>query len=267
MISIKKGLSVGFSTLLAAFLMLSVVTPAHATTQLFPVTVCHHTPGNNVTLTFQNWPSYSGHLGQPHNGSTFDSIGACASPTPTATPRPTVSEVCKPKQGGGWQWAQNYLTPPNFAYAGPNTYNVSIKNAWCNNNAPTPTPSATSSATPTATATATPVESTDPTPTATASATVAPSETPTATPTTEPTATPVAVTTSDNRSDGSQAALDCVSGSQNGRKDCNTAVGGGYMPAHTGSLPETGGSPLAGYTAIAMIMGSIGMYLRQRFTL
>ena len=43
--------------------------------------ICHNTPANQVTLSFQNEQSYSGHLGQPHSGSTFDTDGACVEPT------------------------------------------------------------------------------------------------------------------------------------------------------------------------------------------
>lgn len=52
-------------------------------------TVCHHTPGNQVTLNFQNIQSYLGHLGTPHSGQTYDTPGACVDPTPTPTPSPT----------------------------------------------------------------------------------------------------------------------------------------------------------------------------------
>jgi hypothetical protein len=48
-------------------------------------TICHHTPGNDVTISFQNQQAYEGHLGQPHNEQTFDTDGACqedTSPTP-----------------------------------------------------------------------------------------------------------------------------------------------------------------------------------------
>jgi hypothetical protein len=66
-------------------------------TQTPSFTLCHHTPGNSVTHTFQNIQSYLGHLGTPHSGSTFDTAGACPSPTasptatPVVTPVPTVS--------------------------------------------------------------------------------------------------------------------------------------------------------------------------------
>lgn len=48
--------------------------------------ICHHTPGNDVTLEFLNEQSYSGHLGIPHSGSTFDTDGACESTSPSVSP-------------------------------------------------------------------------------------------------------------------------------------------------------------------------------------
>lgn len=53
--------------------------------------ICHHTPANQVTLTFHNLQSYIGHLGTPHSGQTYDTDGACQQPTPTPTKKP-----CKP---------------------------------------------------------------------------------------------------------------------------------------------------------------------------
>lgn len=60
--------------------------------------ICHHNPGNDVTLSFQNEQSYSGHLNQPHNDSTYDSDGPCATPSPTASPTstPTASPTSTP---------------------------------------------------------------------------------------------------------------------------------------------------------------------------
>ena len=57
----------------------------------FPKTICHHTPANQVTLTFQNQQSYNGHLGQPHSGQTYDTNGACVTPTPSVSPSPSVT--------------------------------------------------------------------------------------------------------------------------------------------------------------------------------
>lgn len=69
---------------------------AYATS--FPKTICHHTPANDVTLTFQNQQSYNGHLGQPHNNSTYDTNGACeqASPSPSVSPSPSASASASP---------------------------------------------------------------------------------------------------------------------------------------------------------------------------
>lgn len=60
--------------------------------------ICHHTPANNVTLTFQNQQSYNGHLGTPHSGSTYDTDGACRiiSPTPSITIAPTNTPSVTP---------------------------------------------------------------------------------------------------------------------------------------------------------------------------
>lgn len=55
----------------------------------FNATICHHTPGNNVTLNFNNLQSYLGHLGQPHSGQTFDTNGPCPTPSPSPTVAPT----------------------------------------------------------------------------------------------------------------------------------------------------------------------------------
>ena len=49
----------------------------------YPKTICHHTPGNEVTLTFHNAQSYNGHLGTPHNDQTYDTDGPCEDSQPT----------------------------------------------------------------------------------------------------------------------------------------------------------------------------------------
>jgi hypothetical protein len=71
-----------------------VVTLASA--PLFPKTICHHTPGNKVTHTFQNWQSYSGHLGTPHNNQTYDTDGPCPTATPTASPTASPTSSATP---------------------------------------------------------------------------------------------------------------------------------------------------------------------------
>lgn len=83
---------------ITALVFAVLVVPAHATYNLFPKTICHHTPGNNVTHTFQNWQSYSGHLGQSHSRSTYDTDGACPTASPTASPTatPTVTPTVTP---------------------------------------------------------------------------------------------------------------------------------------------------------------------------
>ena len=87
------ALFVAFLTLIVYFSL--VARGAEATVN--PPTLCHHTPGNKVTKTFNNWQAYFGHIGQPHNGSTYDTQGACVEPsvTPTLTPTPIPEEECK----------------------------------------------------------------------------------------------------------------------------------------------------------------------------
>jgi hypothetical protein len=107
-------------------------TRAGATKATFDtITICHHTPGNDVTLTFHTPQAYLGHLGTPHSGQTYDSVGACSQPsvTPSITPtievtptpsiepsvtpevtpteEPRVTPTDEPKGNGG--------TPPTFA--------------------------------------------------------------------------------------------------------------------------------------------------------
>jgi hypothetical protein len=131
--NILKYAAVG-SVALAMFAF--IVAPVHATyQQVFPVTICHHTPGNKVTHTFQNWQSYSGHLGNPHNQQTYDTIGACPTPTPTATPRVTASPT---------PTATPTATPTVTPTASPSA----TPSATPTN---TPDPTSTPSATPTAT--------------------------------------------------------------------------------------------------------------------
>lgn len=60
--------------------------------------ICHHTPGNDVTLSFQNQQSYEGHLGTPHNDQTYDTDGACPEPTPEVSAQPTVEPT--PEENG-----------------------------------------------------------------------------------------------------------------------------------------------------------------------
>jgi len=43
----------------------------------YPVTICHHTPGHDVTLTFSNEQSYSGHINSHHDEHVYDTAGAC----------------------------------------------------------------------------------------------------------------------------------------------------------------------------------------------
>lgn len=71
-----------------------VIVLTNTRSQLFPKTICHHNPSHGVTLTFENWQSYSGHLGQPHNGQTYDTDGPCPTASPTASP--SATPTCTP---------------------------------------------------------------------------------------------------------------------------------------------------------------------------
>jgi len=62
---------------LIIFSVFAIANPASSFAVDFPITICHHNPGNEVTLTFQNQQSYEGHLGTPHSGSTYDTPGPC----------------------------------------------------------------------------------------------------------------------------------------------------------------------------------------------
>ena len=90
----KKALIGIIATALATFLVVSLARTVWATE--FPKTICHHTPANNVTLTFQNHQSYNGHLGQPHNNQTFDTNGPCVVPSPSPTASPTATPSATP---------------------------------------------------------------------------------------------------------------------------------------------------------------------------
>jgi len=94
-------------------------------------TICHHNPGNDVTLSFNNEQSYSGHLGTPHNDQVYDTDGPCVEVTPTVTVTPTVSPTDTPKKDceGGEEYSIAQLCQPTPTV--------------------TPTPTASPSATPT----------------------------------------------------------------------------------------------------------------------
>lgn len=85
------GIIFGLAFCLFLWALFSFKASAH---QEYSKTICHHTPGNNVTLTFHTPQAYQGHLGQPHSGQTYDTNGACEevtpTPTPTVTPTPPV---------------------------------------------------------------------------------------------------------------------------------------------------------------------------------
>ncbi len=95
-----------FSTMLfVAMLFLANVGTVQAAPPAPFIVICHHTPANDVTLSFQNQQSYDGHLGTPHSGSTYDTIGAC-SVAPTATLVPTLTPTNTPTTDPG-------VTPTN----------------------------------------------------------------------------------------------------------------------------------------------------------
>ncbi len=62
----------------------------------FSITICHHTPANEVTHTFNNLQSYLGHLGTPHSGQTYDTGGVCGGGTPPPPPSPSSSPTPSP---------------------------------------------------------------------------------------------------------------------------------------------------------------------------
>ncbi len=99
---------------------------AEATKPAIYKTICHHTPGNDVTLEFLNEQSYDGHLGTPHSESTHDTDGACQEPEETPTEEPTPTET--------------QCIPTDVAYV------LSRDEEYCE---PTPTPSPTETVTPT----------------------------------------------------------------------------------------------------------------------
>jgi hypothetical protein len=85
------------------YTLVSLMTVGTVTSAVFAVQVpykiiCHHTPGNNVTLEFQNLQSYEGHLGTPHNDQTFDTDGPCVqtSPTNSVSTTPTITQAVTP---------------------------------------------------------------------------------------------------------------------------------------------------------------------------
>lgn len=71
-------------------IVLAFFTTRALASQLDPYKViCHHNPAQDVTLSFQNEQSYTGHLGTPHNDQVYDTDGACTEVTPTLTPTAT----------------------------------------------------------------------------------------------------------------------------------------------------------------------------------
>lgn len=88
--NILISIIVGFAILIGGLVLVSS-SYAHG----LHFVLCHHTPGNEVTLTFHTIQGYVGHLGTPHSGSTYDTPGPCEeeepSPTPSVSPSPTPS--------------------------------------------------------------------------------------------------------------------------------------------------------------------------------
>jgi hypothetical protein len=85
------------------YTLVSLMTIGTLTSAVFAVQVpykiiCHHTPGNNVTIEFQNIQAYTGHLGTPHNDQTFDTDGPCVQTTPsnTISLTPTLTSILTP---------------------------------------------------------------------------------------------------------------------------------------------------------------------------
>jgi hypothetical protein len=91
----KQYFIIGLISFFVGLAALGFAQPAQAIQLDFSKTICHHTPGNTVTHTFNTLPAYLGHLGTPHSQSTYDTDGACQDVVePTAKPTPTP---CKPK--------------------------------------------------------------------------------------------------------------------------------------------------------------------------
>jgi hypothetical protein len=87
--------------LVAALLFLFVVwylyiKPVHASVNNnnFSITICHHNPNHNETLTFHAFQAYLGHLGTPHSGQTYDTEGSCSSSIPS--PSPSLEPTSEP---------------------------------------------------------------------------------------------------------------------------------------------------------------------------
>jgi len=88
--SLIKGLT------FTLFLMLSA-TPAFAVAPAPYKVICHHTPAQDVTLSFLNEQSYNGHLGTPHSGEVHDTDGECEEATVTPTIEPTITSEPTPE--------------------------------------------------------------------------------------------------------------------------------------------------------------------------
>lgn len=97
----NKKLIVILAITIGVLLTLVWVSRAGATAPEPYKVICHHNPGNNVTLSFQNEQSYSGHLGTPHNDQVFDTEGECPpDQDPTCTPTPTpLPDFCPEDEG------------------------------------------------------------------------------------------------------------------------------------------------------------------------
>lgn len=73
------------------FVFISDTKVAGATAPAPYKVICHHTPGLDVDLSFQNVQSYTGHLGTPHSTTVYDTDGICVVVTPTITPSITTT--------------------------------------------------------------------------------------------------------------------------------------------------------------------------------
>ncbi len=91
---------------LAAAFLWFLTRPAAATAPEPYKVICHHNPAQDVTLSFQNVQSYTGHLGTPHSGSTYDTDGACPEVTPSVSPTASPTPTTKP-----CEWDCDEVTP------------------------------------------------------------------------------------------------------------------------------------------------------------
>lgn len=93
--------------------------------------ICHHNPGNEVTLEFANEQAYEGHLGTPHSDTVFDTDGECVEPTGEVTGEPTVTPDLTPDPTSG---VSAQLTPTDVPAVGGTSVTNNTSNNTINEN-------------------------------------------------------------------------------------------------------------------------------------